>query len=405
MPTTPDIVVVGAGPCGSVSAYTAAKLNANVLVCEEHNQVGKPNHCAGHLSISSLQKLGLNFPSEIIENKIMGAKICSPSGNQFVLRCKSPVTYVLDREKFDKHLADLAMNAGAEYRFNSRVKSLVQDSGYAKGIILGNGEKIDSKMVIDAEGCSSSVLKQSGLAGLNHSTVVRGIQAEVDSVENVEPDMVELYLGSKVAPDFFAWIIPKSDGSAKVGLATSKGNPRLYLEKLMKNHPVASQKLKHSTITNLAVHPIPLAGPIQKTYSNGFLAVGDAASQVKATTGGGVVFGATCAKIAGEVAAKAVECNDFSADFLSSYETHWKQSVDFELKTMLQLRRMLNGLSDKKTDNLIGLCNRLGVDKVLEKVGDVDFQGRSLVPMMRYPGALAVVGYFVWSWLTSHSRH
>ncbi|WNZ29916.1 MAG: NAD(P)/FAD-dependent oxidoreductase [Candidatus Bathyarchaeota archaeon] len=404
MTTTPDIVVVGAGPCGSVSAYTAAKLGSKVLVCEEHNQVGKPNHCAGHLSISSLQKLGIKFPSEILENKIMGAKIFSPNGNQFVLRCKSPVTYVLDREKFDKHLAELAMNAGAQYSFNSRVKSLLFESGYAKGVVLKNGEKIKSNMIIDAEGCSSSVLKQSGLFGLSSSTVVRGIQAEVDSVENVDTDMVELYLGSKVAPDFFAWIIPKTDGSAKVGLATSKGNPRLYLEKVMKKHPVASQKLKHSKITRLAVHPIPLAGPIQKTYCNGFLTVGDAASQVKATTGGGVVFGATCAKIAGEVAAKAVQFNNFSEEFLSSYEIQWRQAVDFELKVMLQLRRMLNSLSDSRTDYLIGLCNRLGVDKVLEKVGDVDFQGRSLVPMMRYPGTLAVVGYFVCSYLTSSLR-
>ncbi|MEJ2126324.1 MAG: NAD(P)/FAD-dependent oxidoreductase [Candidatus Bathyarchaeota archaeon] len=404
MTTTPDIIVVGAGPCGSVSAYTAAKLGTKVLVCEEHNEVGKPNHCAGHLSISSIQKLNLNFPSDTIENKIMGAKICAPSGNQFVLRCQSPVTYVLDREKFDKHLAQQAMNAGTEYRLNSRVKSLLLDSGYVKGITLKNGEKIKSKLVIDAEGCSSSVLKQTGLTGLNPSSVVRGIQAEVDSAENVETDMVELYLGKKVASDFFAWIIPKTDGTAKVGLATCKGNPQMYLEKFMKKHPVASKKLKNSTITQLAVHPIPLAGPIQKTYSNSFLAVGDAASQVKATTGGGVVFGATCAKIAGEVAAEAIRCNEFSEGFLSRYETQWRQAVDFELKVMLQLRKMLNSLSDKKTDNLIGLCNRLGVDKVLEKVGDVDFQGRSLVPMMRFPGALAVVGFFVFSWLTSPER-
>ncbi|MFZ7137366.1 MAG: geranylgeranyl reductase family protein [archaeon] len=404
MTTNPDIVVVGAGPCGSVSAYTAAKLGTKVLVCEEHNQIGKPNHCAGHLSISSLQKLALKFPSDIIENKIMGAKFCSPSGNQFSLRCKSPVTYVLDREKFDKHLAEQAMNAGAEYRFSSRVKSLLSDSGYVKGVVLKNGEKIKSKIVVDTEGCSSSVLKQSGLKGVSSSSVVRGIQVEVDLVENVGTDMVELYLGSKVAPDFFAWIIPKTDGTAKVGLATSRGNPQLYLKNLMQKHPVASKKLKHSKIIRLAVHPIPLAGPIQKTYSNGFLTAGDAASQVKATTGGGVVFGATCAKISGEVAAKAVQCNNFSEDFLSIYEKQWKHAVDFELKTMLQLRRMLNSLSDKKTDKLIGLCNRLGVDKILEKVGDVDFQGRSLVPMMRYPGPLAVVGFFVFSWLTSPKR-
>ena len=75
---------------------------------------------------------------------------------------------------------------------------------------------------------------------------------------------------------------------------------------------MASKKLKKSQITGMSIHPIPLAGPIPKTYSNGFLAVGDAASQVKPTTGGGVIFGLTCAKTAGEVAYEAVKNSNFS---------------------------------------------------------------------------------------------
>ena len=148
-----------------------------------------------------------------------------------------------------------------------------------------------------------------------------------------------------------------------------------------------------------------MAGPISKTYSNGFLSVGDAASQVKATTGGGVVFGITCAKIAGHVASDAVKSKNFSEDFLSSYQAQWKQALSFELKTMLRLRKMLNSLSDKKTDKLISLCKKLGIDNVLEKVGDVDFQGKSLIPMIRYPATLAVFGYFLSSWLTSPTRY
>jgi len=400
----PSIVVVGGGPCGSYAAYAAAKLGAEVLVCEEHEEVGAPKHCAGHLNVSSLERLGIRVPRAAIENEIKGAFFCSPSGKQFVLRCRAPVTYVVNRELFDKHLAELAIKAGVKYRFKSGVKSLILDSGSVKGVVLKGEERVEANVVIDAEGCSSKLLKKTGLDGLEGSMMVKGAQAEVDCVEGTEEDMVEVYFGRNVAPGFFAWIIPRKDGSAKVGLATESGDPRKYLRRFMEKHPVASQKLKKSRTTSISFHPIPLAGPIPKTYSDGFLVVGDAASQVKPTTGGGVIFGLTCARVAGEVAYEAVKMQDFSEAFLSRYQSRWKRLVGFDLAAMLRMRRMLDSLSDSRIDGMIDLCRKLGVDSVLEKVGDLDFQGRSLIPMIKYPGTLAVISYFLFSWLTSTTK-
>ncbi len=404
MKTKTDIVVVGGGPCGSYSAYTAAKLGAEVVVCEEHEEIGAPNHCAGHLNISSLKRLGIQVPRDTVENEIKGAVFYSPSGKEFVLRCRAPVTYVVDRELFDKHLFDLAVKAGVDYRFKSRVKSLLFDSGIVKGVELKEKEKVEANVVVDAEGCSSALLKKTGLDGLKASMMVRGIQAEVDGVEDVDEDMVEVYLGRNVAPDFFAWIIPRKDGTAKVGLATSTGNPHHYLRRFMEKHPVASKKLQKSRTTDISIHPVPLAGPIPKTYSDGFLVVGDAASQVKPTTGGGVIFGLTCARAAGKVAYEAVKRQDYSEAFLSRYQHQWKRLVGFDLSAMLWMRRMLNSLSDNRTDKIIDLCNTFGIDKTLEKFGDLDFQGRSLIPMIKYPGTLAVISYFLYSWLTSTTK-
>ena len=399
-----DIIVVGGGPCGSYAAYTAAKHGAEVTVCEEHKEVGAPRHCAGHLNISSVKRLGIQVPHDVIENTIKGAVFISPSGKQFVLRCRNPVTYVVNRELFDKHLAEVAIRSGADYRFKSRVKSLVLDSGSVKGVTLQGEEKLKANIVIDAEGCSSKLLKQTGLKGLKRGMVARGIQAEVDGFEGIEEEMVEVYFGRNVAPGFFAWIIPRKDGTAKVGLATRTGNPQDYLRRFMEKHPVASEKLKKSRPTYTSVHPIPMEGPLPRTVSSGFLAVGDAASQVKPTTGGGVIFGLTCAQIAGEAACEAVDVQDFSETFLSSYESRWKRVAGFELATMLRMRKMLDSISDRRLDNVIGLCSRLGVDNVLEKAGDLDFQGRSLISVAKYPGTAAVISYFLFSWLTSTTR-
>ncbi len=247
--------------------------------------------------------------------------------------------------------------------------------------------------MIDAEGCSSVLLKKFGLQTLDRSMVVHALQAEVDGVKEVDMDTVEVYLGRRYAPGFFAWIIPKRDGSAKVGLATKFGDPREYLNRLMHDHPVASKKLESSKVTALSLHPIPLGGAIPKTYWNGLLVVGDAASQVKPTTGGGIVFGLLCSRIAGEVAFEALKSNDFSEGFLSRYQSRWKELIGFDLSAMRQLRKTLNRLSDDRIDKIIGLCSRFGVGRVLEEIGDLDFQGKSLVRVIGHPSALIVALY------------
>jgi len=401
-----DIIVVGGGPTGSFSAFTAARLGAKVIVCEEHKEIGVPKHCAGHLSISGLERLGLRLPHGIVENEIKGAIFHSPSGKKFAIRCPSPVSCVVNRELFDKHLSDLAMKSGARYSLESRVRSLLYDSGSVAGVAVRKGrdeETLASSVVIDAEGCSSSLLKKTGLQTLDSLMVVKAIQAEVDRVHEIDLDTVEVYLGRKYAPDFFAWIIPKRNSSAKVGLATRTGNPREYLHRFMKDHPVASRKLRKSNITRLSIHPIPLGGPIPKTYSNGLLVVGDAASQVKPTTGGGVIHGLLCSKIAGEVAYEAIKNNDFSEAFLSQYQSRWRELIGFDLAVMRQIRKLLNCLSDRKIDKMIDLCAKLGVSNILEEAGDLDFQGRSLISMIKHPTTLILMLYFIFSSLTSRA--
>ena len=399
-----DVAVVGGGPCGSFAALTAAKLGAKVAVCEEHKEVGVPAHCPGHVSVRGLKLLGLDLPRRIVENEIRGAIFYSPSGKEFTIRCSSPVTVVVNRELFDQHLSTIATKAGVQYMLQARVESMLFDSGFAKGVVLrkkDGEETLESKVVIDAEGCSSPLLRRVNMETLDRSMLVRGINAEVDSVENVDEDRVEVYFGQSYAPVFFAWIIPRKDAAAKIGLATRIGNPREYLNRFMRKHPIASKRLRRSEITKLSFHPISLGGAIPKTYSSGLLVVGDSASQVKPTTGGGIIFGLLCSKLAGEIAYEAVKNNDFSESFMSQYQTLWKKQIDFDLKAARQLRLMLNRIPDDKMDNIIDLSARFGLDQALEEAGDLDFEGRSLVRMARYPAAWMVAFYSFFSSITS----
>jgi flavin-dependent dehydrogenase len=130
------------------------------------------------------------------------------------------------------------------------------------------------------------------------------------------------------------------------------------------------------------------------------LAVGDAASQVKPTTGGGVIFGMSCAKIAADVASEALRANDVSSRSLRQYQKRWTNVWGFDVKTMLRMRKLLNRMSDKTMDNAINLCRRVGLNKALEGVQEIDFQGQSLLHFMRSPRMLTTLGYFLYLYLS-----
>jgi digeranylgeranylglycerophospholipid reductase len=402
-----NVAVVGGGPCGSFTAFNLAKQGANVTVFEEHGEIGVPAHCPGHLSIKGLKRLGLYpLPEEVVENTFYGAIFHSPKGESFSVRFSRPVTCVVNRVLFDKYVAEMAKDAGAQYHVNSHVESLIIEDGFVKGISIKQDgksrEKSLAKIVIDAEGISSKISRLTGLPALNRHMLVNGVQAKVENVKDTEPDVVEVFLGKNYAPGFYAWLIPIGDGKAKVGLATKTGNPKELLRKLMFKHPVASKKLHAAKIVQIGFHPLTLGGPLTKTYSNGFFAVGDAASQVKPTTGGGVILGMTCARVAAEVAHEALSKNDFSSEFLSAYQRRCKEILGFDVKVMLKIRKMLDVMSDGKIDDAISLCKKLNLDKSLQNVKDIDFQGRSLLHLLPNLRTLTALFYFFFLFLSAN---
>jgi flavin-dependent dehydrogenase len=152
----------------------------------------------------------------------------------------------------------------------------------------------------------------------------------------------------------------------------------------------------------MAFHSISLGGSIAKAYASGFLAVGDAASQVKPTTGGGVVFGLTCARIAAEVASEALGRGDVSATFLRLYQKRCKEAIGFDVNVMLRMRRFLDALSDGQLDAALRFCARIGVDKTLADVEEIDFQGRALLTVLKKPAMWAALAYFLMLYLAAN---
>jgi len=388
-----DITVVGAGPCGSYSALVAAKKGAEVSVIEEHMEVGLPSHCAGHVSAHGLKALGIDVPSDLIENKIRIANFHSPFGRTLRVECEKPVTYVIDRVLFDQYLAELATRAGVSYLRGVCAESLLTDSSHVRGISV-RGERqsqVEAKVVIDAEGVHAGLLKKANLPSPRKDAIVIGVQGYSSRVSDIEPESVEVYLGSSYAPGFFAWIIPRKDGSAKVGLAANRGNPRTLLEHFVTEHPIASRKIL-DPLTDISFHPIPLGGPLPRTYASGLLVVGDAASQVKPTTGGGIVFGLTCSQIAGDIAAESAAAGDCSSQVLSRYQESWREMLGREFTIGRLTRRVLSGISDTAIDRIFWIGKTFHVENSIRQISEIDFEEVILRDSLRKPNvALAFV--------------
>jgi digeranylgeranylglycerophospholipid reductase len=394
-----EAVIVGGGPAGSSSAFELAKRGIQVSVLEEHKEIGFPSHCAGHLSIRGLRALGLYpLPKGIVENTFSSANFYSPNGYKLGVHLTKPVTCAINRALFDKYLAEKAETAGARYFLDSRVQSLIISNGFVNGISVSEAgtsqaQSISAKLVVDAEGVSSRLMRQSRLQPFDGNKLVYAVEAEVESVRDVEEHTVEVYLGKRYANGLYGWLIPLRNGSAKVGLAVRKGNPREFLERLIRKHPVASKQLRSAKLRSMVFHAIPLGGPIRKAFANGFLALGDCASQVKPTTGGGVVFGITCARIAGEVGAEAIRKHALSEAFLGSYQKRVNGLLGFDSKVMLKARQIFDRLSDERIDSAMRFADQAGLGNALRNVEEIDFQGRTLLTVAKKPAALATLAY------------
>lgn len=374
-----DIVVIGTGPSGTMSALEATKKGAEVLLIENDPVVGDPNHCSGLITIKGLSKLKVPYPKSIIENAVDSVNFYSPSNEILTIkRSKKSEISVFKRNELDRSLFNYAQDKyDVQARFNSRVTGLLYSNNEVQGIKVkpknGPSYEIRSKVVIDASGSLARFVPQAGLTPPDPHWRLPAMQYELDNVDDFPKNFVELYHGSNWAPGFFAWIIPTCGGSVRIGLATWKNKNlpiRKLLDKFMKTHPVASDILKDAKIAKVRGGLVTATGPIKKSISPGYIAVGDTAGQTKSTTGGGVNIGGFCGRIAGSVAGLHISNpKDYP---LAMYEREWKRLFFKELKGMEYYRKVIGMLDDKTLDRLFHSIINSSFANSLQDTDDID---------------------------------
>ena len=345
-----DFVICGDGPAASFAAEFACPKNDVALIGDGVHKV----KCAGLISKSGFKRLGIR-ESDYILNKIYGARIVSPGGVEFNVRTKEPKAYVVDRMSFDDSLFNRALDLGATHILGhaDKVNDLVH---------LTDGRKIMGKKIVVATGSNFTLHHNSGFAHPKKFLLGGQYEMKIDG----PTDLVELFFD---IPDFFSWIIPLGDGVARIGLA-QHGNPRPLLDSFIK-------KLKNEgRITNDKIFSesfgiIPLFDSKLKTTYGKTMLLGDAAGQLKATTGGGIIMGGLAAKYIVK----------------PGYETLWRREIESELKMHLHLHNFINRLSPKGKDRFFSIVR--DSHEVLEEVGDMDMAKKTVFGMVKNPKVLS----------------
>ncbi len=338
-----DVAIVGAGPTGSRAAYRLALQGYSVAVLEKRPAAGLKTCCTGIISQECISRF--NIPVEVILQQVRSASLFSPSGNSIRIMRPEVQACVVNRSAFDHHLAATAQNQGVNYLFNTAVESLeikvdrVVLSCRSTGAVF----TLDAKFVILACGFNTPLVRKSGFGLSRYFTT--GVQAEVQTKELKE---VEIYFGNCIAPGFFAWLVPTQNGRALAGLMSHQSagfHLRNWLQELAEKGKI--EPAGH----NILCSGIPMY-PLSRTFQDRVLVLGDAAGQVKPTTGGGIYFGMLCADIAADTLHKAQTTRALKAKTLLSYEREWRRLLQAELRNEYLARRAYQFINDHQIDSL-----------------------------------------------------
>jgi len=372
-----DVIVVGGGPVGSTAARVAAQNGVSVLLVEGEHPSSKKVKCAGLISLRALEVSGLKNQDFVIKKRIKGAFINTPSGRRIELDGGDVKAVVIDRRKFDEALLREAEEAGIEVRLGCRAVALEGNRLVLKD--NGGEEAVSAKVIVGADGPRSSVAKWAGLP--SPKKMLTALQVIVKH-EPEREDYVEVYLGRDIAPNFFAWCVPDTNGMARVGLATdSPKSIKSLLEKLLNNRFSNKCKEMVSGIIPIGVSP--------KTYTDNVLIAGDAAGQVKPTSGGGIYTGITCGRIAGEVASKCIISGEISSKTLSEYERRWRSLLYRELIFGFQVHQLLTRLNDRDIDRILGVFDSPEILRLFTEYGDIDYPSRLARELFKRPSLWA----------------
>ena len=347
-----DVVVVGGGPAGSVTARFTAEKGAKVLIIDRRQEIGVPVLCGEGIS-RKIDDWGMLEGKRWIASSMDGARIYSPDRTCVELSADvagNETGYVIYRDVFDQELARRAVKAGAEIMLNTTATGLIKEDNEIRGVKVKqfNEEfEIQADIVVGADGVESKVGEWAGInTCLKPTDLETCAQYTLTNVECSDA-YCDFYLGKEIAPGGYIWVFPKGKDVANVGIGilasfSESGMAKKLLDKFIES----DHRLKKGEPVRFLAGAVPVSLPVE-TVRDHLVLVGDAARHVDPITGGGLTHCLEGGKIAGEVIGEAVEKQDFTKEMLMKYETGWKNAFGGKLKRNYAVKEIMLDMDDK----------------------------------------------------------
>jgi digeranylgeranylglycerophospholipid reductase len=353
------IAVVGAGPAGSF--YASLVRDREVHIFEEHGTVGNPVSCTGILTDSVRRVLG-EIPEELVISRIHRFKLVAPNGKSLYVDLDK-VNLILDRAAFDRHLLRAALANGAVLHLGERFLGYERARGGGFTVTTSR-RRYRVEMIVGADGPYSPVAQAAGL--YRDRAFVSGMQSRC-RFPGLEEGVTEI----RLALGEFSWIVPENGSVARVGVIGREGRD------LQRDYRTM---LGGSTLLEDQSGVIPVHDPRQRLRRPGenvFL-IGDAATQVKATTYGGIIYGLLAAR--------------FLAEDPQSYEHRMGAKLGKDLWLSLQMRRFMNVMTEEQADELIEIFERDRNKQIISR-HDRDFPSTFIVQLLMKEAQLWKLGF------------